>query len=53
MTLIGDTGALLALYDKDDDYHDAVLSVIEKTSTIINLCTFASFASFAPLALKK
>jgi predicted nucleic acid-binding protein len=27
MTLIGDTGALLALYDKDDDYHDAVLSV--------------------------
>jgi predicted nucleic acid-binding protein len=35
MTLIGDTGALLALYDKDDDYHNAVLSVIEKTSTII------------------
>ena len=35
MTLIGDTGALIALYDKDDDYHHAVLSIIEKTSTII------------------
>jgi len=35
MTIIGDTGALLALYDKDDDYHHAVLSIIEKTSTII------------------
>ena len=35
MTVIGDTGALFALYDKNDDYHHAVLSVIEKTSTII------------------
>jgi len=35
MTLIGDTGALIALYDKDDDYHHAVLSIIEKTNTII------------------
>jgi len=35
MTVIGDTGALIALYDKDDDYHHAVLSVMEKTNTII------------------
>ncbi|KHD06878.1 hypothetical protein PN36_12800 [Candidatus Thiomargarita nelsonii] len=35
MTVIADTGALFALYDKDDVYHHAVLNVIEKTRTII------------------
>ncbi len=35
MSVIADTGALFALYDRDDVYHNAVLSVIEKTKTII------------------
>jgi len=35
MTVIADTGALFALYDKDDAYHSAVLNVIEKTGTIV------------------
>ena len=40
MTIIGDTGALFALYDKDDDYHHAVLNIIKKTTLSLSLMRF-------------